>query len=225
MNAGELFEHFRGDVFDTKTPYLWSDDEVWRYMLDAYRMFLRLTGGVADFSSEATQVAVSTGEASADLHPSVLRIMSAYRESDGNDVKIINQTDIVAKAIDYGPLVRNINKPVPGAINEMVIGKQKDTVYFAALPTTDDTIQMSIYRTCLVTELNEDSKFDDMDDDHVIHLTAWMKRCAFKKDDVEIQNLPKSQEYEAEFRAYCEQVKSELARKQHKTRVVAYGGL
>lgn len=225
MTAGELMGHWRGDVFDTAQPYLWSETEAWTYMLDAYRMFLRLTGGVADISSAATQLEVTTGEPTAALHPSILRIMSAYRESDGNDVLILNQTDLVASMDDFGYLVKSLNKPRPGVVNAMIIGKQKDTACFPVLPMSDDVIQLSIYRTCLVNELTEESTFDDIDDEHVLHLATWMKHRAFRKDDVEVQNLAKADAYATEFRNYCSFVGAELARKKHKTRVVAYGGL
>lgn len=226
MNAGELDSHFRTEVFDTVEPFLWSPEESRRYALDAYRMFVRLTGGVADFSSPATQVYALTGENSAELHPSILRIMSAYRVADGADVTILNQTDLVAGAgTDYGQLIKNINSPVTGRLDEMIIGRQKDTAYFAALPAADETIQLAIYRLPLIDVLEPETEFSDIGEEHVLHLVDWMKHLAFRKDDVEVHNLSKSDAFGADFRAYCTFAKAELERKKHKPRVVAYGGL
>ena len=67
MNSTGLYDAFRSDVVDTARPYFWTDDDVWRYAADAHRMFLRLTGGVSDFISEACEVPVVAGEAVVEL--------------------------------------------------------------------------------------------------------------------------------------------------------------
>ena len=41
MNSTGLYDTFRSDVVDTARPYLWTDDDVWRYAADAHRMFIR----------------------------------------------------------------------------------------------------------------------------------------------------------------------------------------
>ena len=94
MTSSELLTLFRSDISDVALPYLWSDLEAYTYMNDAYRMFVRLTGGVPDFTSLTTQVPIVSGNALGVLDPSILRIMSARRLSDGREIKVINSPDI-----------------------------------------------------------------------------------------------------------------------------------
>lgn len=226
MNAGELLAHWRSEVSDQAAPFLWSDDEALLYMLDAYRMFVRLTGGVADYTGDATRIDVSTGSAETPISRSVLRIMKAYMLSDGRDVRVMNQTDLTAQAdTDYGTILRNLNAPRPGTVREMVIGRQKGLAHFTAIPEEDDTIQMSIYRLPAETALDESSELTDVDDEHHLHLVSWMKHRAYRKHDVETLDLDKSEKFEKEFRAYCAFVKKEWERLKHKNREVQYGGI
>lgn len=94
MLAGDLLMMFRNEVLDVERPYLWSDTEAYFYMTDAYRMFVRLTGGVPDASSTLTQLAVAAGENSLDINPMITRIVRAFRASDGAEVDVINHTDV-----------------------------------------------------------------------------------------------------------------------------------
>ena len=96
MTSDELYEAFREDIVDVAKPYLWSDAEVWRYMNDAYSMLVRLTQGIPDADSEATELQIVANDANGELHPSILRIMSATRRSDGAEIKVINATDLSA---------------------------------------------------------------------------------------------------------------------------------
>lgn len=227
MDSTGLYDHFRSQVVDVATPYLWSDDEVWRYMNDAYRMFVRNTGGIADFTSDATRIAVVTGEPTAEMPASILRVSDAFRVSDGQPVKVINYTDLVSgkKADDYGFLVKNVNKPINGALRYMLIGRQKHLCEWTVIPSVDDEVQMTIYRLPLASIDNSGQSLDEVDEEHHLHLTEWMKHLAYKKHDAETFNPKASAEAEAAFNAYCWKVKSEWERMKHKTRIVQYGGL
>jgi len=87
MLSHELLQAWRESVVDTVKPYLWSDAEAYRFMNDAYFMFVRLTGGIADFGSPETEVQVSAGEKISELHPSILRITGATLRSDGRKMR------------------------------------------------------------------------------------------------------------------------------------------
>lgn len=227
MLAGELLNIFRTDVSDIERPFVWSDTEVYVYMLDAYRMFARLTGGIADFTSDASRSAITTGSAEVALSRSIMRIMKAFRVSDGVDIKVLNQTDIATELAnsDYGTVMRNVNAPRPGSVTEMIIGRQKGIAHFTVIPREDDTIQMSIYRIPLDTVLTGESELTDVDDEHHVHFLPWMKYHAYRKQDIDTFNMDKSDKFAAEFRDYCAFVNREWERMKHKTRVVEYGGL
>ena len=52
MTSNELLDMFRRDVMDVRRPYLWTDEEIYAYMNDAYNMFARMTGGISDYTTD-----------------------------------------------------------------------------------------------------------------------------------------------------------------------------
>lgn len=226
MNSTGLYEAFRSDVVDTARPFLWSDDEVWRYANDAYRMFVRLTGGVADFLSDACAIEVVSGEAIVDQHPSILRIMEAQLRSNKNAVEIINSSDVgKMRSTDYGQVKQLILDDKSGPVRYMVHGMQRGKARLVQVPEVNDFIDMHIYRLPLEMITGDDQELTDVDEDHHSHLLDWMKHLAYKKQDAETFNPQASAQGKADFEAYCSFVKAEMQRYNHKTRVVSYGGL
>lgn len=226
MNKDELYDAFRSDVVDTARPYLWTDEEVYRYMADAHRMFVRLTGGIADVTSDACTVTMTAGERYAELHPSILRIMTAYRDSDKGDITVINQTDVPSlQESDYGLRTALRMSNTQGQVRYMVIGQQRNKAQLILIPDVDDTAYLSIYRLPLSIVGEDNDEITEVDEEHHIHLLDWMKRMAHRKQDSETFDKGRSEKFEQDFRNYCSFVKAEWERYKHKTRVVAYGGL
>lgn len=213
MNSTDLYDTFRSDVADEVGPYLWSDTEVFRYMNDAYRMFVRKIGGVADFTSAATQVDIVAGESTGVLDPSILRVMSAYRVSDGTPLRIYNGTD-------FAPPTR-----LPGPVRAMVIGEQRHVCRWTSAPVADDIVQLSVYRLPRNFITGDAQEFTDVDEDHHPHLLDWMKHLAYRKQDAETFDRAKSEESGAVFLDYCEFVKAEHERYKYKPRTIVYGGI
>lgn len=56
MTSDDLYALFRSDVVDATAPYLWTETEVWNYMNDAYKLFVRKMGGIPDNTSVSTKV-------------------------------------------------------------------------------------------------------------------------------------------------------------------------
>lgn len=224
--AGDLIDAFRSDVVDTARPYFWSDDEVMRYADAAYNMFVRLTGGIPDFVSEACSVDIVTGEAEADLHPSILRIMTAERRSDNYEIKVVNATDrALSTASDYGKVRNLLRDDKPGPVTHMVHGMQRGRVRWLQVPVADDVCDMVIYRLPLKNLETVDSQLEEVAADHHIYLLDWMKHLAYKKQDADTYDPQKSKDCAAEFEAYCRMVKAEWERYKSKVRKVTYGGL
>lgn len=229
MNAQELYDTFRSDVVDVKKPYFWSDDEVFRYMNAAYRMFVRLVGGIADFTTpEVTQLPLDVGEDVYDLHPSILRIRQVMRQSDNAEVKVINdldQTNLFRSAYDYGQFRTLLQSNQPGAVRYLVTGQQRNKARVIQIPMVADTLLMDVYRLPLTDVVDGAHPLDDVDKDHHIYLLDWMKHLAYRKADAETFDKGKSDDFEVSFRAYCSQAKAEWDRYKHKPRTVAYGGI
>lgn len=214
MNSSELHGLFRRDTGDTERPYLWDDAFVWQCMDDAYRMFARLTGGFADFTTPAVcEVAISAGDPLAALHPSILRTFSAHRLSDGGEIEIVNWTDVTPMTTTQG------------TVRILVIGMQRNVGRWINVPAVDDVAQLHVQRMPVDTITGHSQEFSDLGEEHHIHLLKWMKSLAYQKQDAETFDRKASEDNELRFRMYCEQVKAEKERYRHKTRTVAYGGV
>ena len=214
MNSTELMAAFSSEMGNISQQIV-SDAEKFRYMDDAYRRFVRLTGGIADETSVATQVAVTTGEQDVALHPSILQILRATRASDEAAVEVINYTDIQRLRLKLGQ---------PGGLRYLMIGAQpkRGTVY--GEPVEDDVLNLTIQRLPLTHITTVGQEFTDVDDDHHLALLDWMKALAYKRPGAEFFNPTLSAAFSASFAAYCAQVKAELATTRHKIRSTSYGG-
>ncbi len=226
MNSTELLEAFRLDTVDTADPPLWSDPEIYRYLNDAYFQFVRITGGVADFTSEACEVGITAGEDTSLLHPSIMRVMSAKRRSDNREIEVVNITDLHAHyRSDYGVRVKQFLDDTPGPVRMMVLGMQRDLVRWVQVPEFDDAVDMVVYRLPLAPITGAGQTLDGIEEMHHLHLLDWMKHLAYKKQDAETFSPKDSERSGQAFLAYCDQVRAEWERYKHKTRVVAYGGI
>lgn len=223
--AGDLIDFWRSDVSDAAQPYFWSDDSALVYADAAYKMFVRLTGGITDFISDACTVAVTAGEVASDLHHSILRIHDARLASTGRNLKIANLLDPIGGADDYGKLRSMLSDTSSGPVHTMVIGVQRHKARWVNVPVADDEVQLSISRLPLTSLTVPESTMNEVDEIHHPYLIDWMKHLAYKKQDADTFDRERSDRCAKDFEAYCALVKRELAREQHKTRVTTYGGL
>lgn len=230
MIAQELYDQYRGDVVDVARPYLWADLEVFRYMKDAYSMFVRLTGGIADFTTDLSRVAITADAATSPLDPRILRVMEAYRVSDEGRIEVINQTNMTfQRDNDYGRSRPIYMDSTPGPVRYMIIGAQRGLVKWVQVPIVDDEAQLYVYR--LPTDNVDPNDFDsefafpEIGEEHHTHLGLWMKHLGYAKADAETFNKGKSDDYKQQFIAYCAEAKAEWERYKHKNRQVTYGGV
>lgn len=224
--ASELFEAFRSDVVDEVAPYLWKDTEIVRYADAAYRRFVRLTGGIHDFTSPITRVDIVAGEEIATVSPLILRFDKAQRESDGREIAIANWTDQgLMRRDDYGVSSFLYNDRAPGEVRYMVIGSEVGKVKWVSPPAADDVALLQVYRLPLTHIVDGTHTLSEVNEDYHIHLLDWMKHLAFLKQDSETHNKRASDEHRAAFIQTCAEAKAEMDRYRSKVRTVQYGGL
>ena len=166
VNSGELIEAFRSDVVDEVAPYLWKDTEIVRYADAAYRRFVRLTGGIHDFTSPITRVNVVAGEATAEVSKLILRFDTATRESDGKDIEVTNWTDRnLMRRDDFGFSNSLYNDGGVGEIRYMVIGNQEGLVKWVRIPAADDVVNLQVYRLPLTHIVDGTHTMDEINED------------------------------------------------------------
>ncbi len=229
MTSDDLYALFRSDVQDVELPYLWSDTEVWGYMNDAYRMFVRLTGGIADTTSALTQLTLVPGTATTKVSPLILRFRSAYLLSDGTELAIINEAELPRmRTSDYGQLNTNRRSMLQGAVQYMVTGMDRSaingSVRWVRIPDKADTVQLSVQRLPL-EPVEAGFEFPEIGEEHHEHLMLWMKYRAYGKQDTETFDKGRRDEYKQAFEAYCAQSKAEWNRYRSHNMTVAYGGI
>ena len=229
MNALELYDRFRSDVVDVLKPFIWSDDDVFRYMDDAYKMFVRLTGGIADFTSDFTRVDIVAGDPIGIYDKRILRIMKATRLSDNGKITVINQTDLsFIRGDDYGLLRPAYLDNAPGRVTQMIIGMERGKCQWVQVPEVDDTAVLHIYRLPkdrIAPGIDAEFDFPEIGEEHVLHLGLWMRHKAYAKADTDRFNGPLSEDFKRQFADYCVFAKEELERAKHKNREVVYGGI
>lgn len=229
MNALELYDSYRSDMADHVDPYFWTDDDVFHYMDDAYKTFVRLTGGIADFTSDVTRVVITTGEDIGEYDRRILRISKAYRESDKAEIKVINQTDLTfIRGDDYGLLRPAYLDNLPGPVRYMVVGMERGKCKWLQKPETDDAALLHVFRLPLVRitpDIDETFDFPEIGEEHVPWLVVWMRARGYAKNDADRFNGALAKEYEQKFFDYCTHAKAEAERERFKPREVVYGGI
>lgn len=218
MNANELIALFRTETADIEVPFLWTDDEVMTYLNDAYNMFVRFLGGVSDSTSAFTTVVCTSGAKTIALDPSIIRIVRAFRVSDGMEVSVIENTDT--------PLVRDAGGRLQllrvgsrsGPVEFLILGSDTASAALHPIPSVTDNVQMHVRRIPHTALLVGTDSPADIRSEHHIHLIKWMKSLAYRKQDVETFDLDKAQTNEEMFLQYCAQSVHEQERMRRKSR-------
>jgi hypothetical protein len=229
MNAVQLMDYFRSQVRDDVAPYLWSDDEVLVYMNEAQNMFVRLTNGIYDVSSEAARVMVDAGQAYSALHPAVLEIRKAYYVNPDTgrkrELKVVGLGGLSSlTSYDYGVTKNAGLDDTPGPVDYVVVGEERGKVRWINTPTENAVVQLAVARLPLV-QITRTQRELEVSSEHHVSLVDWMKRLAYSKQDGDAFDPKAAAEAESKFRSYCDFVWKEWERYRHTHKVVAYGGI
>ena len=217
MTPAELLDQFRIEVADIATPYLWSDDEFFRYADDAQKQFTRLTDGLPESTSPAiTEIAVLAGLDTYALSPLVLKIRSARTLSDGRPLEVLNEEDMPPRGMYFDGKT--------GIVKALITGMDANSVHVWPMPSAAMTVKLSVFRMPLL-DIDENSQAFEIDPQHHLHLLLWVGHRAYSKPDAETFDKTKAADLKTAFEAYCARAKAEQARARHKPRSVAYGGI
>jgi hypothetical protein len=229
MTAAELLALFRSTTFDTATPYLWSDTEVYTFMDLAQQMFCREVIGISDSKTAAIcELAVTAGDKWVDVAPEILKIRHAQRRSDAKPLKILNFEDMNQPSLmtDYNFQRELRLDDTTGPLSAFVVGMEPHSLRLVPVAADDDTIDLIVYRLPITIPATTPSPVPfEIDPQHHYYLLFWMQHLAYAKQDAETFDKAKSEQFRADFLAYCAQAKLEKDRTEHKYRTVAYGGI
>lgn len=226
MESHELLSAFRCDVVDDVEPYLWPTREVYRYINDAYFMFVRLTGGIPDGSSSVTRLVAAEGVATTPIDKSIMRVRTARNASDNYcPIKVINVQDEEDFLTDDYDLIRSDTYSTIGRVRCMVIGEEEGYVRWVNIPDDDTDVSLVVERLPLIPITRERQQFSGVREEHHYHLLKWVRHLAYRKQDADSFNLVKSDQERNDFLAYCEMANQEKSIRKHKVRTTSYGGI
>lgn len=218
MNVNELIAVFRNETADVEAPYLWTDDEVIAYLNDAYTMFVRFLGGVPDSTSGICTIPFLANATTVALDPAIIRVVRAFRDSDGAEVNIIENTDTPLVKDGTGKLSLLRVGSSTGPVQFLVLGSDPLSASLHPVPLIADSLVMQVRRlptTALVAGTGTPS---DIRSEHHLHLLKWVKSLAYRKQDSDTLDLEKAQLNETLFLEYCAQSVNEQERMRRKSR-------
>lgn len=219
-NAEDLVTRLRLDLDDTESgAYLWSDDELYRYVDRAQRQFARLTNIFRDGNPVYAQITLVPDQREYSLDPVLLSIEHAYLVSSGQPLALRNSDEMLA---EYG--MTYSWRETTGEPRYIIRDEGIDTIQVAPIPVTADTIQLIVTRLPLKTVSADNTTLELVDDRHVDALLLYAKHLAYSKHDVETYEADFAVKYERDFRALCEEYRQEIVRKRRRPGNVAYGG-
>lgn len=207
---------FRSDMSDTEVPYLWSDADVYRYIDDAQKTFCRKTDGISDATSFLTQLSIAQNDGFIVLDKRILKIRAATRADTGEPVEVLNSEDLARQGLRFVP-------GTTGSIKALVIGEEKGKARPYPISNAALTLNLTIFRLPLLSIEGDDDL--EVDEEHHNGLLLWVKSRAYLKDDANCYDKEQATNYEARFAAYCDEAMREERKRQHKIRIVQYGGL
>jgi hypothetical protein len=218
MNVNELVAIFRNETADVEAPYLWTDDEVITYLNDAYTMFVRFLGGVPDSTSEVCTVPFLANAETIALDATIIRVVRAFRQSDGVEVNIIENTDTPLVKDSSGKLSLLRVGSSTGPVQFLVLGSDPLTAALHPVPVAGDSLLMQVRRLPTNPLVIGTASPTDIRAEHHLHLLKWVKAQAYRKQDSETLDLDKAQLNETLFLEYCTQSVNEQERMRRKSR-------
>jgi hypothetical protein len=228
MTPEALYDLFRSTVGDTALPYLWTEDEVYVYMTQAQTEFVRVMGGIADATTpEIVEIQAVEGEAFAPYSEKILKFRRAQRTSDFRKIDIVNVEDLDSYAVDdYG--VNSSRYSLDGRVGPitvMVIGLEEAQVRWGGIPREDEIVSVIVDRLPLYDLTATCGHKFEVREEYHMDLLNGMKAHAFLKQDAETFDRAKAIEFKGLFDAAALVARDAQARRRHKPRLMAYGGL
>ncbi|KJA11295.1 hypothetical protein RP29_06100 [Acidovorax temperans] len=215
MTVEELLAAFRSDLDDTLEAYLWSDQDLIRYLNDAVQEANERAFLTEDRTTDAVcSISVVPGLSTYSLHPSVLMVKRVTL-----DGRLLDESSVEALDAESPSWESRTGRPRL-FITEQASGRQPEAIRLVPVPQTVGTLRLTVYRGAL-KPLSEDRGLEKPEIPARFHegLRHWVYRCAYLKHDTETMNREKALEHEAEFiRAFGERPDANVQRKRRDQR-------
>lgn len=209
MNAGELLNLFRSEMVHANVHFPF-DRDLYYYIDEGYKEFVRQSGGVPD----EIEIDVDINEPEVDIPEYVLRTRQVRRSSDGGEVAIKNQTDIVGESLTK-----------TGEVTMFVTGLKRNKARLISVPVVSDVLLVQVDRLPISKITKESNKFSDIDEGFHIHLLDWVKYRVYARPVDGLFDPKLSSFFQTRFVGEVKKAASSKGLNKAKVRTVAYGGL
>lgn len=240
----ELKDRFRLDVDDTVggsngDDYLWSDTEIYDYMDEGQRMFvrrteiLRKTHPFTPAMTEITYTAPVGDPVNQDgfitFNSKIIRPLRARMTTASNrdPLKICTMENLDEGFFirDYGTIFTQDWQEKSGPARFLITNMQEDMWRLVPIPIVDDTVELTVLHMPEenVTASGAALVVTEREDQGTIKL--WMKKLAFEKQDADTYDKELSLKFEAAFEKKADERSREVRRSRFRHQGMRYGGI
>lgn len=190
MNVADFLAAFRSDLRDEEPPYLWSDQELVRYLNTAVQEACERAKLIEDVRTITLEPNVSTYQ----LNPSVFEIKRVTLRD-----KPLDETSV--EALDEECRGWESMKGLPRwFIFEQASGTRPPSLRLVRMPAQVDTLTVTVYRGALKPlSADLDQARPEIPERFHEQLKDWLYRCAYLKHDTETLDRARAAEFEGLF--------------------------
>lgn len=217
MTGEELILHLRESVlFDNRLPYLWSQDELLRYLNYAEVQSCRRAhllidattandNGTASTASTAGQqplcvLAITANQAVYTLSPKILQVKRCQLKSMTYPLPgPVRYPELDSLMSGWWGTSGTVGTSGSGGTPTYWMNEPNNTITFVLAPSTDDTAYLAVSRIPLTPFTLTTSP--EIDERHHLGLCDWAAHLAYLKPDPETVNLDLAKYYENKFTA------------------------
>lgn len=194
MTLAEIIAAFRGEIRDTKKPYLVSDIDATRYANQAESEAARRSRLLVDSSSDVCAADVTAGDSVVSIDPRIISIRRARLQSSSKPLvkRQVRQMDD-----EFAGWDASSSQSVPFII---VTDYGTDQLYLYPTPKADTTLLLTVTREPM-NEMVGDSDSPEIARRYHDGLISWMKHRAYRSEDSDLYDAAAADRALADFAA------------------------
>lgn len=201
-STADVVGWFRSDMRDKATPYLWSDDDILRYLTAGQGEFCNRAWGITDASQYVT---FTNGEPTAH-HASILKIKHAYSTVTGKPIPVMSYTEVPDP---FGATA----SATPRAL---LTGVEQGKLVMYPPPVSSHQVRLVVLRKPLTNPTNAASTTAlELGDDALRAVLYYMRSEAYLKEDSETYDKGSSDKLLDRFYRACDTIKHEHERREY----------
>ena len=241
FSPSELKDIFRREVDDieggsARDDFLWSDEDVFRYMHRAQREFVRDTRilrKTAPFTPTLTQLTFIASGATGFLpiDSRITRItrarMATSAAANADPLQIANAADMDDGFFvnDYHSLFLGDWENKTGPARFLIQDLQENQVRLVPIPTIDDVVRLTVMHLPLQTVSCDTATLEVTEEEDQQTMLLWMQHLAYLKQDADTYDKDLSERFKIEFKEMTETRQREVFRQRIRRTEARYGGI